>query len=433
MPAGERQHAAFAEGLAVPSRSRTPRRAGAPRLLLFGYNGANITGSETRLLAAIEDVRAVLGPSAFITVPTLSVKEEGRYLREDPRLRTVPFTTRSMAKLGRLVARHDIVVLVEGSCYMDTWASALLLAYLWVSLCARIGHKPCLAYAVDAGRLSPWHQRRVRVEASRTGLIITRTEAAASRLRSWGVTAPIEVTADTAFSLQMEPGGGGLLARSWPEAAAGVVGFALVDFYRWPVVFKLCGRARDRYRWPFYFSSSDARRQASEALVRSFAAEADRIVEVHGRSVALLCMEPLDAPLALDVHRRMVRRDRARVFSSGTCTLPEMTSILRGLDALVSSRYHACVLAMAAGVPMVAVGHDLRIKDLFDELRLPGDPFIASDCPELASRVSQHVDRMLADPQPSRAAILQGYAMLRDRAMRNRELLKAFVERCGWS
>jgi len=413
-------------------KKRPAIRNGSPRILLFGYGGANNIGSEARLLAVIEDVRAVLDPSASITVPTLNKTKQSRYLKEDADLHIVPFSTRSVIKLARLVWNHDIVVLVEGSCYMDTWASALLLVYLWVTKCANAMHKPCLAYSVDSGRLTPANQKRVRREASKTALIITRTQAAADRLRSWGVTAPIEVTADTAFSLGMIPADETRLAQIWPEATSGLVGMALVDFYRWPVVFKPWGGSRNCYRWPFYFSTSNTRLHASEELVKGCAAEADRIVAAHDCSIALLCMEELDTPLAQKVHLHMIHRDRARVFSSCQYSLFQMIAILRSLDALVSSRYHACVFAMAAGVPMVAVGHDLRIKDLFRELKLPDDLFIPYDYAERLTRLSKCVDSLLSNPQPSKEAILQGHNLLRERAMRNRQMLKDFVERYGW-
>lgn len=403
-----------------------------PRVLLFGYSGANNTGSEARLLAAIEDVRAVLGPSAPITIPTLNQARQSRYVRADPHLRTEPYSTRSVLKLGRLVWKHDVVLLVEGSCYMDTWASALLLVYLWASFCARVLNRRCVAYCVDSGHLTPGNQKRVRREVNKTDLVITRTQAAADRLRSWGVTAPIEVTADLALSLDMDPSHADLLARIWPEAAGGVVGMALVDFYRWPVVFRPWGRSRDCYRWPFYFSSSEARRRASRELVERYAAEADRIVARHGRHVALLCMEELDTPVAHAVHRQMLHGDRARVFSSSEHDVSQMTAILRGLDALVSSRYHACALALAAGVPMVAVGHDLRIEDLFRELGLRDEFFIRFDSPELWARLSRCVDGLLSCPRAPRETILRGYQVLRQRAMRNREVLAGFVRRCGW-
>ena len=67
---------------------------------------------------------------------------------------------------------------------MDTW-TALLWYFLWATRCAAEAGKPSLAYAVDAGssRLDRWLTRRV---ASRSELIVTRAEAAAERLRSWG-------------------------------------------------------------------------------------------------------------------------------------------------------------------------------------------------------------------------------------------------------
>jgi len=83
---------------------------------------------------------------------------------------------------------------------MDTWTSFLLWYFLWATRCAKDMGKPCLAYAVDAGSLSRFNQRLVRREASRTDLLIVRSQAAAERLRGWGVAAPLEVTADTAFT-----------------------------------------------------------------------------------------------------------------------------------------------------------------------------------------------------------------------------------------
>jgi hypothetical protein len=61
-----------------------------PKVLLVGYNGANNTGSEARLLSIIEDVRSVLGPHTEITVPTLNEENLRRYLKEDEHLHIAP-------------------------------------------------------------------------------------------------------------------------------------------------------------------------------------------------------------------------------------------------------------------------------------------------------------------------------------------------------
>lgn len=60
------------------------------KVLLVGYNGANNTGSEARLIAIIEDLRQVLGPEVQITVPTLNEENLRRYLEEDAFLHIAP-------------------------------------------------------------------------------------------------------------------------------------------------------------------------------------------------------------------------------------------------------------------------------------------------------------------------------------------------------
>jgi polysaccharide pyruvyl transferase WcaK-like protein len=396
------------------------------KVLLFGYNGANNTGAEARLLTIIQDVRAVLGPDTHITIPTLNEDNLRRYVQEGPNLSIAPVPSIFVSTLHRLVEEHDLIVLVEGSCYMDTWTSALLWAFLWATHCAHALGKPCLAYAVDAGELSPFNQRQVRREASKTDLIITRTRAAAERLRRWGVSAPMEVTADTAFTFHPRPEDVDWPARTWPEAAGNAVGFSVVDFNLWPVVIRPWGRKEHCYRWPYYFSRSRERCQASRELAASYAALADEIVERHNKHVALIGMEQVDEPLAREIQRRMVHADRARVFSSRQYNASQMTSLLRGLDLLVTSRYHACVLSMAAAVPQVAVGHDLRLKSIYADLGLE-EYFISADDPDRDAVLRERIARLLAAPDLVRKKLERGYHWQMASAQRNPELLQAFV------
>ena len=45
-----------------------------------------------------------------------------------------------------------------------------------------------------------------------------------------------------------------------------------------------------------------------------------------------------------------------------------MTSILHCLDILVTSRYHAAVLSMLKGMPIVAVSMDSRLDGLYQDI-----------------------------------------------------------------
>jgi polysaccharide pyruvyl transferase WcaK-like protein len=408
-----------------------------PRVLLVGYNGANNTGAEALLQADIEDVRAVMGPAAHITVPTLNEANLRRYVRESSTLKISPMPTLYFGAIRRMVRESHLVLLVEGSTYMDTWGSPLLWAFLWATKCAADMGKPCLAYAVDAGSLSPANRRLVRDVASRTGLIVTRNRAAAQRLRGFGVTAPLECTADNAFTFQPREEDRGWAFRGWPGAGSGMVGLSMVDFSLWPVVMRPWGPRASCYKRPYYFSRSPTRSRASEMLARGYAALADSVAERTGKAVALISMEQVDEAMAARVRGLMRHPESARLFSAREHDASRMTCLLRGLDLLVTSRFHAAVLSLAAGVPQVAVHNDTRLATLYADLGLAQEWFLnpgaagdlASGVPawELFRGLRERVDALLKNPGLQKDRLARGYEEHLGRARRNRELLAGFV------
>jgi len=74
-----------------------------PKVLLAGYNGANNTGSEARLLSIIDDIRSILGLKVKITVPTLNEVNLRRYLKEDEYLKIAPIHPIFFFDIRRLV------------------------------------------------------------------------------------------------------------------------------------------------------------------------------------------------------------------------------------------------------------------------------------------------------------------------------------------
>jgi len=393
------------------------------KVLMAGYNGANNTGAEALLLSDIQDVRSVLGTSTLITVPSLAPENLRRYVKEGPTLRIVRVPIIYFRALWKLVKEHDVVMLVEGSTYMDTWGSVLLWAFLWCTLCAAWLGKRCVAYAVDAGRLSRLNRWLVRRIASRTNLIITRNTAAAERLASSGVTAPIKATADNAFTYETRPEDEGWQEREWPLTGGGMVGLAMVDYSLFPVVMRPLGKKADCYKWPYYFSRSAALRATSRELAAGYAQTADRIAERYGAPVALICMEEVDERLALAVRALMAHPEMARIFSARVYNASQMTVLLRSLRLLVTCRYHAAVLSLRARVPQIAVGHDLRLRTLYQDLGLKDRFFFDPHAPGLFPWLNARIDDLLENPEEQVEALRSGHRDHIGRAMRNRRLL----------
>lgn len=402
------------------------------KILLVGYNGANNTGAEALLLSDIEDVRAVFGPEALITVPTLNETNLRRYVQEGPNLRIVPIPTIFPLAVRQLVAENDLIMLVEGHCYMDDSTSLLLWAYLWATHCAHTMGKPSLAYSVDAGHLNRINRQLVRHEASKMDLIIARSEAAADRLHASGVTAPIKVTADNALTFQTAKSDEGWVQQVWPESHSGLVGLAMVNYYLWPVVLRPWGRREDCYKWPYYFSTSPERRRAAAQLAEGYAKLADCLVKEHGKSIALICMEELDEPFAHRVQQQMACADRSRIFSAREYSASQMTTLLRSLDLLVTSRYHGCILSLAGQIPQLAVGHDLRLKTIYDELGFTDQFFIDGHTQSPCTGLKERVEKLLVNPSLEKEALQHGYEEHLSKARRNRELLRSFSKDHGW-
>lgn len=408
----------------LKSRENPPN----PRVLLVGYNGANNTGSEARLLAIIEDVRSLLGPQVEITVPTLNEENLRRYLAEDEHLHIAPIPSIFFLAIDKLVKQHDLVLLVEGSCYMDTWTSALLWAFLWATHSAHRQNKPCVAYVVDAGELSPLNRWLVKREASKTDLIITRTRHALERLQKIGVTAPITSTADCAYTFQEDSKDHDFLNSLWPETSEGTVGLAVVDFSLWPVVIRPWGREENLYKWPYYFSRSPERMKIREKLMEGWARTADEIIQKHHKKVVLICMEELDQPLAEDIQERMENKDKCRIVSSRQYNASQMTSMLSGLDLLVTSRYHSAVLSLRAGVPQIAVAHDPRLTSLYQDLHLDQDYLICHDDPHLWEDLRGKVDLLLGDSDLQKDKLEPGLSQQLTLSQKNRIILGKFLK-----
>jgi polysaccharide pyruvyl transferase WcaK-like protein len=163
---------------------------------------------------------------------------------------------------------------------------------------------------------------------------------------------------------------------------------------------------------------------AAETLARAWAALADRVVERTGKAVALICMEQLDEAIARRVHRCMAHAEDARVFSAREYDASRMTELLRSLDLLVTSRFHAAVLSLAAAVPQIAVGHDTRLDTLYRDLGLREQWFLP---PDRLAGLEERVERLLAAPDLQREELRRGHAEHLARARQNCRLLARFV------
>ncbi len=207
---------------------------------------------------------------------------------------------------------------------------------------------------------------------------------------------------------------------------------APVDFYLWPVVMRPWGKKENLYKWPYYYSRSKKRINGSEQLALKWAEEADRIIEKYGKRVALICMEELDEPLAANIKNNVKHPEMVKIFSSRNYSASAMTCILRNLELLVTSRYHAGVLSLEAQIPQIAIGHDTRLKGFYKELGLE-KYLLDYMSPEIWHQLTERVDELFQKPTKQQEILKEGFIQHISRTRKNPEVLKGFLQKRGWN
>ena len=368
-------------------------RNGRPiRCLLVGYNGVGNTGSDVRLLTAIADVHEAFGEKTHISVMTIDAERTAAILPTDIKIEVIEVCfapIRLTIGLWKLARKHDVVLLVEGSTFKQNWSVWLLHAYLWAANSARWTGNFAIAYAVDVGELSGLHAWRTRHECERMAMVITRTEIARDRLTKLGVGRPVLANTDTAFRFVCEP--------ERRITGRRVVGLAPIEFFHWPVRFKPWCRPEEKYRGPFAFTWNEERRTLSDAMLKGWVKLARHAIERHDLDIQLIAMEDLDTPVCERIIAELgpLAKDRVAFASSRQVGPLEMTAILRGLDALVTSRYHACVLSMGGAVPQMAICHDERLASIYAEVGIEQEFLLQHTQPDLADQLISTFDRMM--------------------------------------
>jgi len=399
------------------------------KILIIGYNGANNTGAEALLLQDIRDLFQTLNQPFQITIPSLNPANLKRYLTPTEHIRIINLSPFFLAQIARLVREHDLILLVEGSTYMESWSSVLLWFFLWSTQCAFYYHKPLLAYAVDAGPIrSPLNRYLIRKIASKSSLIIFRSHQASHILREYGITAPLVVSADNA----LEFGCLASEAETRPAIKERPWGLAPVDVTIWPVKIRLWGGKKQCYRWPYYFSQSTQRIHQRNQLLTMYAGLCDQLIQKEDRPLLIFAMEALDEPFCREIYERSTLREKIQIISAREYDAFAITSRLRALHFLLTSRYHAAILSLGGSVPQIAIGHDQRLHQLYRELNLAHRFFTISQFPDSYDKLVAAITDVLSHHLQEEKHIQNAYSEFVARSRENRQILRSFLNAHGW-
>lgn len=414
-------------------------------VVCFGYNGANNTGSEAKLLTTLSDIKEVLGNRIEnLAVLTLNAKNQRRYLKDKhPDVEIIEVGPSTPFKNPGFIYRiyrkpFDLLFLSEGSTFIDHFSSLFLWAFLGAANFHKRRGNPVIAYANDCGHLKPFNQKLLKKVMNKVDLILLRNPDAAARFREYGVTRPIHVTADGAYNYPLPPleYRKNLLKKLElePEKRP-VIGIAPKEFFWWPIKFKLFGPKEDLYMYPFYHSWQKGGKESSQRYVEQSARHADWCVETFNADIAIISMEHMDFPPSKRIYDLMKHKDRARLIASDEYVVDDIISVLSVLKFLITTRYHACVLSSCSAVPMIAVSSDTRCEAVFRELDIMDlyidyvkHPKPVPNVPNL-DEVLIEMTKILAKREDElKKRIADAHVKFVERANQNKIILKKWIE-----
>ncbi|HVF26681.1 MAG TPA: polysaccharide pyruvyl transferase family protein [Pyrinomonadaceae bacterium] len=356
------------------AQARGPRRAGsdaALRLLLVGYSGAGNVGADVRTGEIIRQLLGIFGEDRLrLGLATREALSHGAFAAVECENSGAYFP----AFLEEVVERYDGVIVSEGCVLKSNFSNTLATMLAGALGMAAAEDKLSVAYGAEAGEMEP-EIASFFLTHCRESLFIARSHRSYEIIRDQlGLRTVLGADPAWTFQPSAPEKGEALLREAGWDGQTPVVAICPVNPFWWPVrpdvlkaaLMQATGEFRDTHYQSVYFheDSDEAqekyRRYLKEVAgaVKAFSAEASAFP-------VLVEMEPIDHQACVDLQSEMGKRLPA--FTGAQCSMYDLVSILRQASIVVSSRYHALVTSMPAGVVGIGVSMDERINNLFAE------------------------------------------------------------------
>ncbi|MEY4582707.1 MAG: hypothetical protein RL701_7410 [Pseudomonadota bacterium] len=341
------------------------------KLLLAGYVGARNTGADLRVEEMIRQLRTVLGDENIeLTAMTFDPKRTSGYFRA---VRQVEMPQLFPPFLATECPKHHGVVACEGSMFKSKFANALSTLMAGSLGMASVEGKLSIGYGAEAGEMDDHLAHFVRKHCSQS-LVICRNEPSRKTLEALGVRT--KSGTDTAWTFQPAAPevGAKLLREAGWDGVRPVLIVCPINPFCWPAApdlvraaaLNLFGEFRsEHYRSIYFHSWSEESERRFEAYIATLAASVRAFVQETDAFVVCVGMEMLDREACDRVSELLPQR--APVFCSADYDMYQLVSVLRHADLLLSSRFHAIVSTLPAGVPAVGVTMDERIANLLTD------------------------------------------------------------------
>lgn len=353
------------------------------KILFLAYSGARNTGAEVRVAECIDQVNKVLGEDKVeINMTTLNMEEAEEYFKDNV-VNLVPMSPVFFKDVFKFVRQNHLVVLVEGSCWKENFAAALLLYFLYgVGLASKMG-KPSFSYAVDAGKMNKLNNFISWYLSKGMTRLITRSADSNKVLEKISLPGAFN-RVDTAWTQKAKSATWAkdkLKELGW-DGKKKLAGTAFQNYFWWPIVPDfvrwvksiVTKKAEYQYRLLYFYDYGEQDKAKYKVFTQNVADYMDWMTETYDIQPVLIAMEALDEGACRDA--MAIMKHKPILISCNEFVGTEIAAMLRQLSLLTTTRYHAMVLSMPGKVPFIGLSRDERIRGVMKELDLYKDYYV---------------------------------------------------------
>lgn len=341
--------------------------------MLVGYSGAGNVGADIRTGEIIRQLLNIFGEDRIhLGLATREAISHGAFAAVECEDSGVYFPV----FLEEAVQRYDGVIVSEGCVMKSNFSNTLATMLAGALGMAAAEDKLSVAYGAEAGEMDP-ETASFFLTHCQESLFIARNQQSYEIINQFGLRTALG--ADPAWTFQPSPPekGDALLRETGWDGKSPVVAICPINPFWWPVrpdvlraaLMEATGEFRDtHYQSIFFHEDSDDSKIKYQRYLKEIARAVKAFIAETPAFPVLIEMEPIDHQACVDLQSEMGMP--MPTFSGGQWSMYDIVAILRQASIVVSSRYHALLTSMPAGVVGIGVSMDERIRNLFIERKL---------------------------------------------------------------
>ncbi len=358
-------------------------------ITILGYHGFGNCGDEAILLAMKNNIKKMY-ENANITVLSFDPDNTKELYGINAVKRF------SVASVVKAIFKTDVLIAGGGTLLQDETSTRSLLYYLSIMYFAKILKKKVMLYSNGIGPVNRESNKKlIKFVINKIDLITLRDQFSMMELEKIGVTKPIHVTADPAFSLNADyVDVDKIFEKENIDTSKELMGISI-------------------RRW-----------KGEEDFINKLSQLSKYVLDKYDINIVLIPMQhSMDFEISSKLYKKI---DRKNVFLlKGDYLSEEVLAVIGRLDMLISMRLHTLIFAGAQEVPLAGIIYDPKINNYLRLLDMPS----LGECQNLdLDFMKKQIDDIIINREDYLSRLHVTSAKLKKDVLQNDIYLKQLIE-----